>query len=150
MKIYLRPNERIFINGAVIRTDRKVSLELMNDATFLLENHVLQKEDANTPLKQLYYVVQLMLMDPAIAGDARGVFKEMVANLLGTLENRDLIEGVKSVDIDVSTGKAFQALKTIRGLYDIELMVMDNGKINPIELSNFAGARKTAEIAAGE
>ena len=30
-KIFLKANERIFINGAVIRVDRKVSLELLND-----------------------------------------------------------------------------------------------------------------------
>ena len=39
-KIFLKANERIFINGAVIRVDRKVSLELLNDVQFLLENHV--------------------------------------------------------------------------------------------------------------
>ena len=52
--LYLRANERIFINGAVFKVDRKVSIELLNDTTFLLENHILQKEDATTPLKQLY------------------------------------------------------------------------------------------------
>lgn len=120
MKIYLRPNERLFINGAVIRTDRKVSLELLNDATFLLENHVMQQEDATTPLRQLYYVVQLMLMDPSIATEVMGLFKEMVAGLLGSLEHRKLIEGVKEVDVDVSQGRVFQSLKNIRALYKLE------------------------------
>ena len=125
MKIFLRANERIFINGAVLRVDRKVSLELMNDATFLLENHVLQQEDATTPLKQLYYVVQLMLMDPSVATDARVLFKDMVKGMLTNLENRELIEGVKAVDVEVSTGKSFQALKTLRGLFDIESEVLE-------------------------
>ena len=46
MHISLRSGERPFLNGAVLRVDRKVTLELLNDATFLLENHVLQVEDA--------------------------------------------------------------------------------------------------------
>ena len=42
LRITLKANEKIYINGAVIRADRKVSLELLNDVQFLLENHVLQ------------------------------------------------------------------------------------------------------------
>ena len=41
MNITLRAGERIYINGAVLRVDRKATLELMNDATFLLETHVM-------------------------------------------------------------------------------------------------------------
>ena len=47
-KISLKANERIFINGAVVRVDRKTSLEFLNDVDFLLENHVLQAADATT------------------------------------------------------------------------------------------------------
>ena len=42
MNITLRAGERIYINGAVLRVDRKATLELLNDATFLLETHVMQ------------------------------------------------------------------------------------------------------------
>ncbi|WP_075997063.1 flagellar biosynthesis repressor FlbT [Salaquimonas pukyongi] len=143
MKIFLRANERIFINGAVLRVDRKVSLELMNDATFLLENHVLQQEDATTPLKQLYYVVQLMLMDPSVSEDARVLFKDMVKGLLDSLENRELVEGVKAVDIEVSTGKNFQALKTLRGLFDIEADVLDSPSVGAAKFAAFAQAQGT-------
>jgi len=65
LKISLKPNEKIYINGAVIRVDRKVTVELMNDVQFLLENHVIQADDASTPLKQLYFILQVMLMNPA-------------------------------------------------------------------------------------
>ncbi len=67
MNITLRAGERIYINGAVLRVDRKATLELMNDATFLLETHVMKAEDATTPLRQIYFVVQVMLMDPTSA-----------------------------------------------------------------------------------
>ena len=65
MKIHLKRNEKLFINGAVIRLDRRGSIELMNDAQFLMENHILQQEDAKSPLQQVYFIVQTMLMDPA-------------------------------------------------------------------------------------
>ena len=37
MKISLRAGERIYINGAVLRVDRKVSVELVNDVMQLIE-----------------------------------------------------------------------------------------------------------------
>src|SRR5438128_1925103 len=64
MNISLRADEKLYINGAVLRVDRKVTIELLNDVTFLLEAHVMQANDANTPLRQIYFVVQIMPMDP--------------------------------------------------------------------------------------
>jgi len=125
MQIYLRAKDKVFINGAVIKADRKVSLELLNDATFLLENHVLQKEDATTPFKQLYFIVQMMLMDPSSVEQTKVIFKDMVAGLLESLTNRSLIEGVKDIDVSVSSGKAFPALKLIRELYPIEEAILN-------------------------
>ena len=71
MNITLRAGERLFINGAVIRVDRKATIELLNDVTFLLENHVMQADQATTPLRQVYFAVQVMLMDPSAKAAAR-------------------------------------------------------------------------------
>ena len=68
MNITLRAGERLYINGAVIRVDRKATIELLNDVTFLLENHVMQADQATTPLRQIYFAVQVMLMDPGRDG----------------------------------------------------------------------------------
>ena len=65
--ISLKSGERIFINGAVVRVDRKVSIEFLNDVTFLLEAHVMQPEQTTTPFRQLYFAAQAMLIDPGRA-----------------------------------------------------------------------------------
>ena len=82
LKISLKANEKIYINGAVVRFDRKVTLEFLNDVQFLLENHVLQPEDASTPLRQLYFIVQVMLMNPDSAVQARQMFNRSLPLLL--------------------------------------------------------------------
>ena len=74
LRLSLRPNEKLYVNGAVIRVDRKVTVELLNDVQFLLEGHVLQAEDASTPLRQLYFILQVMLMNPQGADEAREMF----------------------------------------------------------------------------
>ncbi len=84
MHITLRANEKIFINGAVLKVDRKTSIELMNDAVFLLEAHVMLERDATTPLRQLYYIVQLMLMEPGERAENRPCWPSMSAPWAGS------------------------------------------------------------------
>ena len=74
--IHLRAGERIFVNGAVMRADRKVSLEFLNDVDFLLEAHVMQADATTTPLRQLYFIVQTILMDPFNAAPVQQLFRE--------------------------------------------------------------------------
>ena len=72
--INLKSGERIFINGAVLRVDRKVSIEFLNDVTFLLEAHVMQPGQTTTPFRQLYFMIQTMVIDPSNASNARRLF----------------------------------------------------------------------------
>ena len=124
MHISLKPGERIFINGAVLRADRKVTLELMNDVTFLLESHVMQPEQATTPLRQLYFIAQTMLMEPSNAENSRMVFERTHGLLLAAFENDEILDGLQMVGDLIAAGKAFEALKTIRGLYRVEEEVL--------------------------
>ena len=125
-KIFLKANERIFINGAVIRVDRKVSLELLNDVQFLLENHVLQAEDATTPLRQLYFIVQVMVMAPNDKGAAIPLFRESLPSLFAAFSNQKILSGLKQVDRLVMEEKYYEALKTIRGLYPTEEEILND------------------------
>ena len=124
MHITLRPNEKIYLNGAVLRPDRKVTLELLNDATFLLEAHVMQVEDTNTPLKQLYFAAQVMLIDPDTADKTVMIFVEMLGKMLRTFNDPIILEGLrKCIDL-TEQDKIFEVLKVIRGLFDREATIM--------------------------
>lgn len=126
LKISLKANEKIYVNGAVIKADRKVSLEFLNDVQFLLQHHVLQPEDARTPLRQLYFLVQIMLMDPAGADKAKAMFQVSLPRLLKAFENRRILAGLKHVDTLVSEGQVYEALKEIRALYPLEHEILGN------------------------
>lgn len=125
LKISLKPNEKIYINGAVLRVDRKVSIELLNDVQFLLENHVLQAEDASTPLRQLYFIVQVMLMNPDGAGEALSMFRKSLPLLLASFTDERMKSALKDVDRQVSEGHVYEALKTIRALYPLEKAILN-------------------------
>lgn len=124
MRLSLRAGERIYINGAVLRVDRKVAIELMNDATFLLESHVLQAEEATTPLRQLYFAAQTLLIEPAKAQAARALYDGIRDGLLAATGEPALREGLASADALVAAGRLFEALKMIRGLYPVEAALL--------------------------
>ncbi|WP_420960874.1 flagellar biosynthesis repressor FlbT [Brucella sp. IR073] len=125
IRLSLRAGEKIYINGAVLRADRKVSLELLNNATFLLEAHVLQPEQTTTPLRQLYFAAQTMLIEPALAEKARETFKIMFKATLNAFEDAEILKGLKIVDELVHQDRIFEALKTLRGLYPGEARIMN-------------------------
>lgn len=120
MKIHLKRNEKLFINGAVIRLDRRGSIELMNDAQFLMENHILQQEDAKTPLQQVYFIVQTMLMDPTNSHLTKYLldsYSEMLLRLNFSNEYKELIGSIRKM---VETANYYGALKLLRQSFHLD------------------------------
>jgi flagellar protein FlbT len=130
MHISLRAGEKIYINGAVLRADRKVSIELLNDATFLLEAHVMKVEDASTPLRQLYFIIQIMLMNPTDSLAAREMFKKSIRLSIDVSESPVLVAGLRTVKTLVDANRIFEALKAVRALFPIEAEILAGGEVS--------------------
>ena len=124
MILSLRAGAKVYLNGAVIRVDRKVNLELMNDVTFLLESHVLQVHEATTPLRQLYFVLQTMLMDPSSVANVTPLFETMMISTLACFADPDVISGLNAVKANFAAGHLFDALKGLRKLYRAEAVIL--------------------------
>jgi flagellar protein FlbT len=120
MNITLRAGEKLFINGAVIRIDRRASIELLNEVTFLLENHVMQAEEATTLVRQIYFAVQVMLMDPTSSASAAPLARSLIDSALGAYRAPDLAIGLKGAAASLGRGRNFEALKTLRALFPLE------------------------------
>ena len=131
MQLNLRAGEKLYINGAVVRFDRKVCVELMNDVTFLMENHVMQLEETTTPLRQLYFVAQAILMDPVNAGAARTLFFQQLAALFTSFRNVDVLQGLDEVGQLVESERVYDALRALRGLFSIEETILADPHCRP-------------------
>ncbi len=128
--ISLKAGEKIFVNGAVLRVDRKVSIEFLNDVTFLLEAHVMQPEQTTTPLRQLYFIIQTMLIDPVNAGATKQLFDVSYHGVFDALPPRpDLRRALAEIRQSVEAKRYFDALKTLRGCFAIEEGLMDNSDL---------------------
>ncbi|WP_417669122.1 flagellar biosynthesis repressor FlbT [Roseibium sp.] len=124
MKIGLKAGERLFLNGAVIRAERKINLELLNDAVFLLEGHILQQEEASTPLRQIYFILQSMVMDPASAPMMRDLFEMVLLSVRRGFSDEEVLDGLDEVAALAGDGRWFEAMKLVRNLYHIEAELM--------------------------
>jgi len=118
MRFSLKAGERIFINGAVLTVSQKVTLSLLNDARFLLESHVLQVTEATTPMRQLYFVVQSLLINPQEAGKVMGAFRKLHDALVQITTDEQVKAVLGTVAELVSAERIFEALKLIRTLFE--------------------------------
>lgn len=131
MHITLRPNEKIYINGAVLRVDRKVSIELMNDAVFLLEAHVMTERNATTPLRKLYFIVQLMLIEPQDLEPKKMMFNLQGLTVANSYANDAIQTGLATINDLVTRGRQFEALKVIRSLFATEDALIEAARPAP-------------------
>ena len=141
-KISLKANEKIYINGAVLRVDRKTAIEILNDVNFLLENHILQASDATTPLKQLYFIVQVMLMAPNETEPAMLVYKNQMPGLLAAFENEHILSELKDIDQMVHQKMYFEAMRSTRALFPLEAQILASAPSTEMPLAEpgFMGA----------
>jgi len=118
MRFSLKAGERIFINGAVLTVSQKVTLSLLNEARFLLESHVLQVNEATTPMRQLYFVVQSLLINPQEAGKVIGAFRKLHEALVQGAADEEVKDTLRKVGDLVEADRTFEALKLIRTLFE--------------------------------
>ena len=127
----IKARELLYINGAVLKFDRRVAVELMNDAVFLLENHVLQPDQITTPLRKLYFITQTVLMDPSCLPKARLLFTEHMQKLNQAFSNETILASLDDIAFLFQTQRFFEILKKIRSLYPIEEKILNPGRIEP-------------------
>lgn len=128
MRFSLKAGERIFINGAVLTVSQKVTLSLLNDARFLLESHVLQVNDATSPMRQLYFVVQALLINPQESVKTILAFRNLHDALALIYTDDKVKDALRTVRELVEADRTFEALKIIRNLFE-----MDDNRVSRIE-----------------
>jgi flagellar protein FlbT len=65
-------------------------------------------------------MVQMMLMDPALHMKARTMAKESVANLLASVRDGKILQGLMETSELLDADRPFEALKKVRTLLPLE------------------------------
>ncbi|WP_319532069.1 flagellar biosynthesis repressor FlbT [uncultured Cohaesibacter sp.] len=120
MRLTFKSGERLYINGAVFRFPQRTTIELLNNAEFLLESQIMQMDETTTPMRQLYYIAQMILTSPTNAKDAQTTFMHFARSLTQSINHYSLCAGLQEVVDMVNSGKTYDAMKKIRELYPLE------------------------------
>src|ERR1044071_984282 len=107
--IDLKPKERIIIGNAVITNDnQRTRLHIEGDAPILREKDVLREEDATSPCKRIYFIIQMMYL----ATDPTSVYEQYFA---AVREVQDVAPSTALYIADISThilgGHYYKALR---------------------------------------
>ena len=114
LRVELKPFERIIIGETVItNSGTRTSFLIDGEAPILREKDTVTAETANTPVKRLYFCVQMMYLKsdiPRYRTSYLGFVREARESSPGS---RDLIDAANN---HVSDGALYKALKDIKKL----------------------------------
>ena len=114
LRVELKPFERLVIGDSVIINSGTRTCFLVDGATPILrERDTVTAETANTPAKRLYHCVQTMYLKSDVARYRTaylGFIKEV------RQAHPDCGDAIAAVNVHVSTGALYKALKEIRKL----------------------------------
>jgi flagellar protein FlbT len=118
LRVELKPFERIVIGETVIiNSGTRTSFLIDGEAPILREKDTVTAETANTPVKRLYFCVQMMYLKNDIPR-YRSAYLDFVRDLRQSIP--DSREAIDAVNTHVSAGALYKALKELRKLMKVE------------------------------
>ncbi len=123
----LRPAERIMINGAVIENgDRRTRLNVLTpNANVLRLRDAIHPDEANTPVKRVCYIAQLLLAGEAEPTAARKQLMQGIEQLKQVFKGVESSAHLTEATAQLQQENDYQALKTLRFLLPVEAALME-------------------------
>lgn len=122
----LGPNERVLINGAVIENgDRRARLSIVTpNANVLRLRDAIHPHEANTPVRRVCYILQLVLSGDADADEAHGQALSGIEQLSQVFTDHDSRTLLTRATTSLMNDQPYQALKSVRSLLPREERLM--------------------------
>lgn len=123
----LRPAERILINGVVIENgDRRAKLNVLTaDANVLRLRDAIHPDQANTPVRRVCYIAQMILAGEADPKKGRGQLLSGIEQLSQVFTDEDSRSRLNAATESVVENRFYPALKALRGLLAREQRLME-------------------------
>jgi flagellar protein FlbT len=117
LRIKLRPDERVIVNGALISARQATALVIHNRVSLLRERQILPPALATTPARRIYYALQCAYVaDP----EERGGFHEMALGYARDFREATLSEKMRGiVDQILELAAAEEYYKAMRAAQDV-------------------------------
>lgn len=122
--IDLKPAEKVLIGEAVITNgDQRTRLHIDGTAPIIREKDILKEEDANTPCRRIYFLVQCMYM----AGSS-DLYTEKYFEMVKEVQHAAPTTALFILDINeqIMAGAFYKALKIAKELIEYEEELIAN------------------------
>ena len=114
----LNPRERVLVNGAVIENgDRRSKLSIVTpNANILRLRDAIKPGEANTPVRRVCYIAQLVLSGDVAAEEATPQLLQGIEHLSHALRDADSHAYLSAATAALGRGDFYPALKALRSL----------------------------------
>ena len=110
LKITMKPREKMIIDRAVIvNGGAACSLFIENEVPILREKNIMKEEDANSPCRKIYFVIQLMYIDQDNLASYHDKYWKLVRGLLDAAPS--LVGVIDAISEEIVSSRYYKALK---------------------------------------
>lgn len=122
--IDLKPQEKILIGEAVItNSSQRTRLHIAGDAPIIREKDIMQEQDANTPCKQIYFLIQCMYISRT-PQDYHDRYFNRVAEIQKASASSSIF--FMQINEQIISGAYYKAMKLAQQLIEHERELLDN------------------------
>lgn len=119
LRIELKPRERFILGGAVIQNgDARSEWILENNVPILRGKNILSLEDADTPCKRVYFLIQLMYVEGGNLEGHQETYWALVRDIVKAAPS--LLDLIDDISEQIVVGRYYEALKLTRKLINEE------------------------------
>ncbi|MDX1708898.1 MAG: flagellar biosynthesis repressor FlbT [Desulfobacterales bacterium] len=132
LKITLKPNEKMIVGGAVITNGNTKNSDLIieNSVPVLRQKDILCETDVTSHCRRIYFVIQLMYIDPENLTDHQHTYWNLVHELLDAIPR--LTGQIDEINEQILVGNYYRALKLARNLIHFEQEVLKHADPGPL------------------
>lgn len=125
LRITLKPNERLIINGALIRNlDRSSAFIIETQCKFLREGEIIHESDADTPCKKLAVTLQVIHLSEDQT-DTESLFYLQAIEIMKELP--DVAKFISAIQTALSEKNTYKAIKIGKDLINHERELEQKG-----------------------
>ncbi|MBL42363.1 MAG: flagellar biosynthesis repressor FlbT [Rhodospirillaceae bacterium] len=121
LKLTLKPGEKFVINGAVIvNGERRSHLLIQNKVSMLREKDVMQQSEANTPVKHIYFAIQMLYLDETNDSSFYDEFAKRIQEFMSAIVDKDALNKCGKILNAVNNGNYYYGLTICKKLLPFE------------------------------
>ncbi len=127
MKVTLKPRERFVLNGGVlVNGNRRADLIIENQVSLLRERDILKADEANTPVRRIYFAIMMMYLEEALDSPFYQEFVDRITEFMCVVSKKEVLGKCHQILDDVHELRFYSALMTCKTLLPFEQERLEN------------------------